>query len=177
MTHGTQTRTTHFTPDPTLEADARFRAHDELEDAVGNGGHRPTRGGSSLGSLVRELAAESRDLVQLEMELAKAETRETLEVYTRNLGAIVVGGALLLAALFMAVVVINRGLTALLAGWLGVEVAVWLAPLVLTVALAGIGWATIQKGRRAIREESLVPEKTIDTLKQDKRWAERKVTS
>jgi hypothetical protein len=57
------------------------------------------------------------------------------------------------------------------------EVAVWLAPLVLTVFLAVIGWSMINGGVQRIKKESLTPHKTIDTLKEDKRFVERKVKS
>lgn len=171
-----------------LDADVTFEPDDRLERETGGARFDPdpgvagtTRGaarsgnGRSVVTILRELTTESRDLMQLELELAKTEMREKLGVYERNMGAIAVGGALLLATLLMLVIALNRGLTALLEGWMSLEVAVWLAPLILAVVLGGIGWSMIQKGLAAIRGAGVTPHRTMETLKDDKRWAERKV--
>ena len=60
---------------------------------------------------------------------------------------------------------------------LGAGIAVWLAPLVLGLVLLGVGAALIGKGVNTLREHLyLVPEKTKQTLKEDKEWLRQKVT-
>lgn len=131
----------------------------------------------SLGDLVRELAREGSSLVRQEVELARSEVREKVSVYERNAAAIAVGGLLLVGAIMLVVMALNRGLTVLLEGAVGVETAVWLAPLILAVVLGLAGWSALQKGIGAIRREGITPRQTVDTLREDRRWVERKVKS
>lgn len=168
MTNGTRTEP-RFESDPAIGTEP-FEPGDERARSAGRRDNS-----RSIASVLRELTLEGRDLMQLEMQLAKAEMREKVNVYERNMGAIAVGGALLLGTLLMAVVALNRGLTALLETWMAVDIAVWLAPLILAVVLGGIGWSMVKKGMNAIRHEGAMPHRTVETLREDKRWAERKV--
>lgn len=132
------------------------------------------RDGRSVPELLRELSSEGADLVRQEIALAKTELNEKMAVFQRNLVSIAMGGGLMLAALLTGLFFVNRGLTALLAQVMGVEIAVWLSPLILTVVLAAVGWGMIQKGKNALADEGLTPHKTKTTLKEDKRWAQAK---
>lgn len=129
----------------------------------------------TLGELVRELGDDASRLVREELTLAKAEMREKLHVYERNAGKIAVGAVLLLGAVLVLLVAVNRGLTALLAQFMGVEIAVWLAPLLLAAVAAGVGWSLIRSGKDRIAEEGVAPRRTIDTVKEEKRWIENEV--
>ena len=133
------------------------------------------RDGRSVTELLRELSTEGADLVRQEVALAKAEMTEKRAIFQRNLVSIAMGGAFLLAALLTGLWAVNRGLTALLGQFMGLEIAVWLSPLILTVVLGAVGWGMIQKGKSTLSEEGLTPQKTKATLKEDKRWAQRKV--
>lgn len=124
----------------------------------------------SVPTLVRELVDEARGLIRNEIELAKAETRETVEVVTRNLAALAIGFGIGLAAILAFAAALNRGLTSLLAQWVSVEVAVWLAPLILGVVFALVSAALIAKAIRTIRNQTLVPARTRQTLEDDKEW-------
>ena len=141
----------------------------------------PTGDGSTMGSdrsvpqLLKELSSEGAALMRQEVALAKAEMNEKVSVYQRNLVSILVGGVFLLAALLFAVWAVNTGVTALLAEVVGVEIAVWLSPLLIGLILAVVGWSMISKGQDAIRREGLTPHRTKRTLENDKRWAETKV--
>jgi hypothetical protein len=55
------------------------------------------------------------------------------------------------------------------------EMAGWVGPLGVGLLGAIIGYIFIHKGIHAISNESLVPEKTVDSLRHDRDWAERKV--
>lgn len=124
----------------------------------------------SVPTLVRELVDEARGLIRNEIELAKAETRETFEVITRNLATLAIGFGIGLAAILALAAALNRGLTSLLAQWVSVEVAVWLAPLILGVVFALVSAALIAKAIRTIRNQTLVPARTRQTLEDDKEW-------
>src|SRR5688572_5769992 len=98
----------------------------------------------SMAELLRELSTESGDLVRQEVDLAKAEMREKMEVFQRGMVSIGIGSALLLAALLTGLWALNTGLTTVLANMMGLDVALWLSPLILTAVLAGIGMAMIK---------------------------------
>jgi uncharacterized membrane protein HdeD (DUF308 family) len=51
----------------------------------------------------------------------------------------------------------------------------WLGPLAVGLVGAIIGYIFIHKGIHAITSESMVPERTVESLRDDKDWAERKV--
>lgn len=133
----------------------------------------PTRDDRSLADLIRELGGESSRLVREEVELAKAEMREKLEVYERNLLKMLIGAALLLGAAAVLLVAVNRGLTVLLGEFVAAEVAVWLAPLILAVPAAAIGWGLVKAAQRAMKKEGVTPRQTVETLRQETEWAKR----
>lgn len=129
----------------------------------------------SIGDLIKELQNESSSLVRKEVELAKSEVAETAQVYAKNAASMAIGGVLLVAALFGVLITINRGLTALLTGMVGVDVAIWLAPLILTVILGIVGWTMVKGALQRIRNQSIVPRRTTATLKEEKQWLKHKI--
>jgi uncharacterized membrane protein YqjE len=131
--------------------------------------------GRSVAGLVRQLSTDTVDLMRQELELAKAEMREKMEVYQRGTMAIGIGAALLLGALFFGLWTVNFALTALLAQAMDLDVAIWLSPLILTIALGAVGWSMIKGAKARMKGEGIVPRQTSDTLKQDGRWAREKV--
>jgi hypothetical protein len=169
MSYTTEPR---FDADAALGVDAEFVPDPALRSSARNGSSK-----QSIVGLLRSLTAEGRELLSLEVALAKAEMREKLGVYEKNGVALAIGGGLLLAALLLGAWTVNMALTALLDTFLPLGVAVWLAPLTLTLILGGIGLSKVKGGLAGIKAESPVPHKTIQTLKDDKRWAERKVHS
>ncbi len=142
-----------------------------------NGGAAAHTEERSLGELVRELAREGSTLFRQEAELARTEMREKMGVYERNAAAIGIGVVLLVGTLMLLVMAVNRAVTVLLEGAVGVETAVWLAPLIMAAVLGLVGWSALQKGIGAIRREGLTPRMTMDTLREEKRRVERKVKS
>src|SRR5690606_32585923 len=124
----------------------------------------------SIGPLFRELQQDSTTLVRQEVELAKAEIKESVRTYARSTVRMAVGGALLLAALFGLLWTVNMALTALLENAVGLEDAVWLSPLILSAVIAIIGYAMVKSASSRMREESIVPRRTTETLKEEKQW-------
>lgn len=130
----------------------------------------------SIGDLFKELQGESGTLLRQEVELAKSEVAESVHTYAQSSVRIAIGGALLLAALLGALFALNMGLTALLAGPLGLETAAWLSPLILAGILAIIGMALVNGGMKRIRQSPLVPRQTTATLKEEKQWLKHKIS-
>jgi hypothetical protein len=52
--------------------------------------------------------------------------------------------------------------------------SLWASPLILGVIVAIVGAILISKGIAAVKNESLVPEKTVESLKNDKEWIQNK---
>lgn len=131
--------------------------------------------GRSIVTLVRELGADSGRLVREEIALAKAEMREKLEVYRRNTARMAIGGALLMAALLVVLVAMNRALTALLAQVMDLELAIWIAPLILAVVFGLVGWSLVRRGKDEMAAEGLAPQSTLETIREEKRWVQEEM--
>ena len=131
--------------------------------------------GRSVVDLLRELSTDTGTLIRQEMDLVKAEMREKFAVYQKGMVSIGIGAALLLAALMTGLWAVNSGLTALLAQFMDLEIAVWLSPLMLTIALAAFGWSMVKGGTARMSSEGLVPDRTTTSLREDKRWAQAKM--
>jgi hypothetical protein len=147
--------------------ETRSRIH--VEPASYNGD------GRSIGQLLKELSTDGRTLVRQEVELAKAELNQKLQVYTANLAGMAVGGALLLVALMAVASAVIYGLIVLFDQFLPFDIAVWLAPLLLGAVMGAIGWSRISRSKQALASESVVPRRTIATLREDKDWVQSKV--
>jgi hypothetical protein len=129
----------------------------------------------SIGSLFKELRDETTTLMRQELALAKTEMSEKAKVYGRNAAAIGAGSAVLFAGV---IVLLLAASAALYVGIVYVTgshyLAGWLSPLIVGGLAALIGYAVMQKGITTIKHESPVPQKTVDTLNEDKQWLKSK---
>jgi hypothetical protein len=118
----------------------------------------------SLGELFGRLSEQAAALARLEVRLAKAEMVQKGRLAGR--GAAFLGGAAIVAlGAFGAV-------TATLIMALSEGMDGWLAGLIVTIAYAAIAALLALSGRRQIVEAAPpVPEQTVETLKEDVRWA------
>ena len=133
--------------------------------------------GKPISVLFRDVIDKIRGLLREELRLAKAEVREQLELVGRNLVWIGTGAGLALAAVLILCFALNSGLTVLFSQFMAPEIAVWLVPLLLAVVLSAAGAVMIAKGIQTLREKfNLVPQKTKQTLKEDREWLRQKVT-
>ncbi|TVP45132.1 MAG: hypothetical protein EA350_10010 [Gemmatimonadales bacterium] len=152
------------------------RAPVGMESVVREEGRPAAAATASVPDLLRKLSSEGSELVRQEIALVRAEMLEKVDTVKRNLGAIAAGAGLLLAGLLFALWALNTGVTAALVQVVDAEIAVWLAPLILAVLLLAVGWGLVSKGKDAIAEEGLTPERSRESLRTDKRWAEQKIT-
>lgn len=121
--------------------------------------------GTSSRGLIASVVSDAQRLVALEVALAKQEVKE---LATRNaiaLGILVAGGILLMLGILVALPVL---IIALLA-WNWIAAAVWLAAYV----VVGVVLLLFGKARLDMR----LPSRTIDSLKENKEWALRRVRS
>jgi hypothetical protein len=117
---------------------------------------------TEIGALLGELGEETRLLLRQELELAKAEVKESTQ-HATGVGA-GFGAAALIGYLALAVLAVAAGL-----GLAEVMPAGFAFLIVGGVLAAGAGIAFLI-GRRSLRALSPVPTKTIETLKEDLAW-------
>lgn len=151
------------------------RPGDRPSDGRSDGREEGRRDGRTIGELLGRLGSETATLARLDFALARAEAGEKLKSVRRGGILLAVGTAVLLVALLPLVETLVRGLTALFDGWMGLDMAVWAAPLVVALIVGVVGYALIRAGTRSLREENLVPEKTADSLRRQERWMRARV--
>ncbi len=117
----------------------------------------------SLGELFTELAQETSTLVRQEVNLAKTEMSQKASTAGRHAGVLAAGGALAYAgllAILAAVIVLLDNVMPL-----------WLSTLLVGLVVAVVGYLLIRRGLDALKREDFAPRETIETLKEDQRWA------
>ncbi|HET9423956.1 MAG TPA: phage holin family protein [Gemmatimonadaceae bacterium] len=129
--------------------------------------------GRGIGTLVRELADGSATLVRGEARIARVEISEVVKGIATGTGFIAVGGVLaLLGGLSLLAGVI------LLIGdqWLPRDLY-WVAALLVVVVSGGIALLFARRGLSMLSPSALAPDQTVETLKEDKEWLKRRMTS
>jgi hypothetical protein len=129
----------------------------------------------SLADLVRELRDESLTLVREEVALAKTEVGEKVSRAGRNTVMLVVGGAVAHLGLIFLLLALSEGLHAM---FIAADLPFhgdWLAPLIVGLVVGVIGLGVLMKAKDSLAKTSVVPRKTMQTLKEDKQWIKEKV--
>jgi len=121
----------------------------------------------SLGELFGDLARDTGTLVRQEVELARTEMTQKAMRVGKDIGFLLAGGAVAYAGFLAILAAIAVGLGQLGVPW-------WLAALLVGLVVAGIGGFLVMRGLSALRQETAVPQQTIDTLKEDAEWAKAK---
>src|SRR5215208_2374759 len=129
-----------------------------------------TKDERSLGQILKDLSSETTTLLRQEVDLAKTEMSEKVSRVGTNLAAVGVGGAVALLGAMALVAALILGLVSLFDNFMSPEVAVWVAPLLVGAVLAGIGYSMIKKAMATLKQESLTPKKTTQSLQENKEW-------
>lgn len=120
-----------------------------------------------LGELFGDLASEMGNLVRQEVTLARVELSQKAKYAGRNVGYLVVGGAVayaaLLAVLAAVIMLLDRVMPA------------WGAALLVGVIVAAIGWLLIGKALAALQQMEVTPRETVETLKEDAAWMKQQI--
>lgn len=126
----------------------------------------------SLPTLLSDLSRETIELVRQEIALGRAEISEKIATAERGLAALAIGAAILLAGIFILLQAVVNAVAMVLPP----EVAPWLAPLIVGIVIALIGYVMVKSGRSRLQPESLIPERTVDSLRRDKAVAQEKIS-
>ena len=123
-----------------------------------------------IGEIAGELTRDLSLLVRQELELAKAEMAEKAKVAAPGLGML--GGASVVGLMAAG------ALTACLVLVLSTFLPDWLSALLVALALAAGAYLLVMRGRQQVAKAgALVPEQTIETVKEDLEWAKTRATS
>ncbi|WP_404961622.1 phage holin family protein [Streptomyces sp. 147326] len=124
---------------------------------------RPAASEPSIGDLIGEIGQDLSQLVRDEIELAKAEIKQESAKAGKAVGML--GGAG-----YAGHVVLLFGSLSLVFALANVMDPAW-AALIVTVLWAVVGGVLYVTGRKRLRTVNLKPEQTVETLKEDARWA------
>jgi len=131
---------------------------------------------NSIPNLLRDLRDETSTLFRQEVALAKTEMKENVSRMTGHAVKVAIGGFVAYAG----VIVLLIGIGHLLGAWLvraglDEQVAQWLAPSIVGMLVAIIGWIMLSSAKKAIAHDDLAPRQTIDSMRDNKQWAQSKL--
>jgi type IV secretory pathway TrbL component len=121
----------------------------------------------TLGELFSQLASDMSSLMHQEIELARAETQAKVAQALRSLVTLIAGGLVAYAGVILLLIA--------LAVWLSNYMTTWLAVLIVGAIVLIVGAVMISIGRSALANLTIVPENTIESIKQDARWAKEQI--
>ena len=128
-----------------------------------------TRDERSLGDLFSDLARETSTLVRQEVQLAKAELTQSATEAGRGAAMVAAGGLVAYAGLLFVLLAIVYGL---------IETGMdpWLSALIVGLVVVAIGAVLLLRGRESLKPENLAPQRTVETLKEDRAWVQEQIT-
>jgi hypothetical protein len=129
----------------------------------------------SLGQLLKDLTAETTTLLKQEVDLAKTEMGEKASRVGTNVGSVAVGGAVLFAGALALLFAAVNALTEILAHMVPITVAAWLSPLLIGIVLGAIGYSLVKKALATLKQESVAPRRTTQSLQENKEWLKSKM--
>jgi hypothetical protein len=120
----------------------------------------------SIGDLLAELSRETSQLVRKEVELASTEMTAKARKAGGHVGVAAAGGALAHAGLLVFLAALVLGLSEL-------GVTPWLSALIISLLTLGVGYLLVNRGLSGLRNSSVAPTRTMESLKEDARWTTR----
>ena len=121
----------------------------------------------SLGDLFSELAEETSTLVRQEVALAQTELTEKATRIGKNVGFLVVGGAIGYAALLAVLAAVVIGLA--------VFIPAWLAALIVGLGVGAAAYMIISPALESLKKTDLTPRETVRSLKEDAQWLKKQM--
>ena len=126
---------------------------------------RPDR---PLAALLSDLANETGTLVRQEIALFKAEIGEKLSRLGTGAGAIAAGGLVAFSGWLALIAAAILGLAHVVAGWL--------AALIVGFVVVAIGAGLLWFGKSRLDADTLVPRRTLNSLREDEEWIREQIS-
>ncbi len=121
----------------------------------------------SFGELVSALVTGVSKMFRQEIDLAKVEMSKKVVLALKDAIYLIIGAVLALAGLL--------ALIAAAIAALALAIPVWAAALVIGILVLAIGGSFALKGISDLQREKFMPETTVETLKEDVRWAKEQI--
>ncbi len=125
-----------------------------------------------MGDLLRELATDGAALIRHEVRLARHEVAEVGSSVARGTVWAGLGGVLLL----LGALAVSTGVI-MLAGDQWLRDRNWLSALIVMVVAALTAGVVARIGMRHLAPSNLMPENSVESLKEDRAWLKRQLTS
>jgi hypothetical protein len=122
----------------------------------------------SLGELFADLAHETGTLVSHEVALARTELTEKAAQVGKDVAFLAIGGLVAYAGLLAIIAAIILVLAAN-------GVPLWVSALIVGLVVAIVGYILVQRGLAALKRQDFAPRQTLETLKDDTRWAKEQM--
>jgi Co/Zn/Cd efflux system component len=121
-----------------------------------------------LSELFSDLVTETSNLVRNEVALARVELTDKANKIGRNIGSLVIGGAVAYAG----VLAIGAAVIMLLSR----VMPDWLAALVVGLIVVCVAWLMISKAITELQKVELKPEETVESVKEDAQWIKDQIS-
>lgn len=121
--------------------------------------------GSTIGGIIQDL----QEIVRGEVQLAKTELKEDASQMGKAAGMIGAGVFFGLVGFIF----LMLAATYLLAQWMDM----WIAAGIVAVALLVVAAILAMTGKNRMADANMAPDKTIESVKEDKEWASRQISS
>jgi hypothetical protein len=121
----------------------------------------------TLSELFNDLSRDARILVRQEVALAKIELKEKGTQIGKDVAMIAAGGAIAYAGFLVLLGAIVIGLA--------LFIPLWLSALIVSIVVLVAGLLMVQQGQSSLRERNLTPRHTVESLKENKEWAQEQL--
>ena len=126
---------------------------------------------TSMSTLISGIVGDAQELVRQEIALARQEIREEISnAKDAGIKLAIAGGVLAVGGLLL-VLTIAQALADLL-NW-----PTWAGYAIVGVVLAIVGYILLSLAQKSMKEISPVPEKTVETMKENVEWIKDRTTS
>ncbi len=122
----------------------------------------------SLGDLFSDLAGDTATLVRQEVSLAKVELTRSATAAGKNIGSLVVGGAIAYVAVLALTAAVILGLAQFMPAWL--------SALIVSAVIGVVAYISISSALSKLRQMNAVPTETIKSIKENAEWLKKEVT-
>ena len=123
--------------------------------------------GRTMTEVLQDIVGNIQEIVRSEFRLAKVEIQEETSKAVSSSVPLLVGILLSLYALGFLLLAAVHGLATV--------VDPWLAALIVGVAVLVISMILVSVGRKRFKQVKVVPEKTVDTVKENVQWAKHQI--
>lgn len=131
---------------------------------------------NSIASLLRELRDETSTLLRQEVLLAKTELKDNASRMAGHAVRVAIGGFVAYAGAIVLLIGLGHLLgVGLIRAGLDPQVAQWLAPSVVGLTVAIVGWVMLSSAKNALAQDRITPTQTMGSLRDGKEWAQGKL--